>query len=116
MIYKIERGDKIECIACRKTIEISERTFSVRPAGEIIRCPHCNFVEDVQTYLVFGRIAEETNKDVVAVIRCRDCKHGQQVGGYGVLCEYGLEELRPMDHFCAWGEVRSFEPEDNEEE
>lgn len=54
--------------------------------------------------------------DMVAVIRCRDCKHGQQVGGYGVLCEYGLEELRPMDHFCAWGEVRSFEPEDNEEE
>ena len=52
----------------------------------------------------------------VMPIRCRDCKHGQQVGGYGVLCEYGLEELRPMDHFCAWGEVRSFEPEDNEEE
>ncbi len=56
------------------------------------------------------------NSDMVAVIRCRGCKHGQQVGGYGVLCEYGLEELRPMDHFCAWGEVRSFEPEDNEEE
>lgn len=60
--------------------------------------------------------AGEGLKDMVAVIRCRDCKHGQQVGGYGVLCEYGLEELRPMDHFCAWGEVRSFEPEDNEEE
>ena len=54
--------------------------------------------------------------DMVAVIRCRDCKHGQQFGGYGVLCEYGLEELRSMDHFCAWGEMRSFEPEDNEEE
>ena len=61
-------------------------------------------------------LPQEGGLDVVAVIRCRDCKHGQQVGGYGVLCEYGLEELRPMDHFCAWGEVRSFEPEDNEEE
>ena len=60
--------------------------------------------------------AGEGLRDMVSVIRCRDCKHGQQVGGYGVLCEYGLEELRPMDHFCAWGEVRSFEPEDNEEE
>ena len=60
--------------------------------------------------------AGEGLRDMVAVIRCRDCKHGQQVGGYGVLCEYGLEELRPMDHFCAWGEVRNFGPEDNEEE
>lgn len=57
----------------------------------------------------------EGYEDMVAVIRCLDCKHGQQVGGYGVLCEYGLEELRPMDHFCAWGEVRSFEPCDDEE-
>lgn len=54
--------------------------------------------------------------DVVAVIRCRDCKHGQQVGELGVLCEYGLEEFRPFDHFCAWGEKRTYGDEDNEEE
>lgn len=116
MIPKIERGDKIECIACRKTIEISEKTFLVRPTGEFIRCPHCYVAGDVQIYHDLGRMVKETNEDMVAVIRCRDCKHGQQIGGYGVLCEYGLEELRPMDHFCAWGEARSFEPEDNEEE
>ena len=116
MLPKIEYGDKIECIACRKTIEINEKTFTLRPTGEFIRCPHCHVAGDVQIYHDLGRMAGETNDDVVAVIRCRNCKHGQQVGGYGVLCEYGLEELRPMDHFCAWGEVRSFEPEDNEEE
>lgn len=49
------------------------------------------------------------------LVKCRDCKHGQQIGGENVLCEYGLEELRPMDHFCAWGEARSFEPCDDEE-
>ena len=43
-----------------------------------------------------------------AVTRCRDCKHGQQVGDLGVLCEYGCEEYRPFDHFCGWGERRDF--------
>lgn len=50
----------------------------------------------------------------VMPIRCKDCKHGQQDGENGVLCEYGCEEHRPYDHFCAWGERRTFD-EDNEE-
>lgn len=49
------------------------------------------------------------------LVKCRDCKHGQQVGELGVLCEYGLEEYRPFDHFCGWAERRTFENEDNEE-
>ena len=48
------------------------------------------------------------------LVKCRDCKHGQHDGGKGVLCEYGCEEHRPYDHFCAWGERRTFN-EDNEE-
>ena len=61
---------------------------------------------------------ETTEKDTSiaeSIIRCRDCKHGQQVGELGVLCEYGLEEYRPFDHFCGWAERRTFENEDNEE-
>ena len=42
------------------------------------------------------------------LVHCSECKHGQQVGDLGVACEYGCEEYRPFDHFCAWGERRDF--------
>ena len=48
------------------------------------------------------------------IIHCSECRHGQQVGDLGVVCEYGCEEYRPFDHFCAWGERRSFEDDGDE--
>lgn len=58
-----------------------------------------------------GRIMDISPEETVSeprIVYCRECMHGQQVGELGVLCEYGCEEYRPFDHFCGWGERRTF--------
>jgi hypothetical protein len=50
--------------------------------------------------------------DVVPVLRCRDCKHGQQCGELGVICEYSQDEYRPYDAYCSFGDRRTFEEEE----
>lgn len=54
------------------------------------------------------RVNQWLDHVAINIIHCKDCKHGQQVGDLGVVCEYGCEEYRPFDHFCAWGERRDF--------
>lgn len=49
--------------------------------------------------------------DVAEVVRCKDCKHGQK-NNYGQLrghyiCEYDQDGvLKPINHFCGYGERR----------
>ena len=63
------------------------------------------FIQDFIIELI-GNMPECNLPDVVT---CRECKHGQQNGTLGVLCEYGGEEYRPYEHFCAWAERRAFD-------
>lgn len=49
------------------------------------------------------------------LVHCSECRHGQQVGDLGVVCEYGCEEYRPFDHFCGWGERRDFASDTEDE-
>ena len=52
--------------------------------------------------------------DVVEVVRCKDCKHGQR-NNYGELrghynCEYDTDgPLKPPRFFCSFGERREQE-------
>ncbi len=77
----------------------------------------CDVIESIDG--VLSDEQEEVNTDngkgvVIGVVCCGDCKHGQQDGENGVLCEFGCEEHRPYNHFCAWAERRTFN-ENNEE-
>ena len=85
------------------------------PLSEVDRTNILLNIESVR-YKYVNIIERERFIHPSELVVCAECKHGQQVGKYGVLCEYGLEELRPMDHFCAWGERREFGNEDNEAE
>ncbi len=49
---------------------------------------------------------------LVLPIYCRQCKHGQQCGELGVICEYNQDEYRPYNSYCSDGEVRTFEEEE----
>ena len=48
--------------------------------------------------------------DVVEVVRCRNCMHGQyaylngQKIATGVTCEYDQDRIKPFNHFCGNGE------------
>ena len=95
---KARRLEKMQNAECRVQSVLSPSQQAVPPLPEGEAC------------------CRGEGEDVVSVIRCKDCKHGQQVGELGVLCEYGLEEFRPYDHFCAWGERRTYGDEDSEED
>ena len=75
----------------------------------------CDVIETVERVLSDPDERGCERPDIVSVIRCRECKHGQQCGELGVICEYEQNEHRPYDHFCAYGERRRFDGEDNEE-
>lgn len=69
------------------------------------------FIQDFVTEL----IANLPECDVPGVIICRECRNGQQCGEHGVVCKYNQDEYLPYEHFCARGERRTFDDEDNEE-
>lgn len=47
------------------------------------------------------------SSDVVEVVRCRDCKHGQPHKRIGVVCEYDQNgPYRAFSAFCSCGERR----------
>ena len=79
-----------------------------RPVAELIREASWNITleesEEIAEYLLAH--------GVVPVLYCRDCKHGQQCGELGVICEYSQDEYRPYDAYCSFGEVRTFEEDD----
>lgn len=47
-----------------------------------------------------------TEEDVVEVVRCKDCKHGQAQRRLGVICEYEQDKIRAYNSFCSYGERR----------
>lgn len=68
-------------------------------AGEIIGVV-------VETYGAFPHYREyvRASRDVVEVVRCKDCKHGQNCQRLGVICEYQQDKIQPYRHFCSSGE------------
>lgn len=46
---------------------------------------------------------DQPTADVVEVVRCKDCKHGQ-CQRFGVICEYHQDILNPFKHYCSSGE------------
>ena len=81
-----------------------------------------NFSRDVALIKKYINSQEQRIKELAnlqdgfeKLVHCSECKHGQQVGDLGVVCEYGCEEYRPFDHFCAWGERRDFASDTEDE-
>ena len=66
---------------------------------------------DIYKIALAREIAEIPTADVVEVVRCKDCKHGQR-NNYGQLkghyiCEYHQDgPLKHRDHYCGHGERR----------
>lgn len=54
MIPKIEKGVKIECMACGATIIFSDDTIRVDSDREYIGCPECGAEYDIQSYHIYG--------------------------------------------------------------
>ena len=80
-----------------------------RPLAELIREASWNITleesEEIAEYLLAH--------GVVPVLYCRDCKHGQQCGELGVICEYNQDEYRAYDAYCSFGDRRTFEEEED---
>ena len=64
--------------------------------------------EDILVPLIDVRkaIAQTPSEDVVAVVRCKDCKYWQDNnGGYPhEECRWGKDETPDADDFCSYGE------------
>jgi DNA-directed RNA polymerase subunit RPC12/RpoP len=54
VINKISKGDKIKCLGCGKTIELTSQTFTLDSYAEYIVCPICGLKFDVQAYHLYG--------------------------------------------------------------
>lgn len=54
MINSIRIGDKLRCLVCGKAITISEATMEITFDAELIKCPFCGNVADVQLYHIWG--------------------------------------------------------------
>lgn len=50
----------VNCIACGKTIEVTERNLIKCWDGEYITCPHCKRSISVQSYINKERYANKT--------------------------------------------------------
>ena len=54
MINKISIGDKVKCLGCGKTIELTNQVFTLDCNREYITCPMCGLKLDVQAYHLYG--------------------------------------------------------------
>lgn len=62
MLKEIKCGDKIKCLNCGESIEISSDTLKFDPHWEYIICPTCDHLSDVQVYHMFGEMADGGEK------------------------------------------------------
>lgn len=61
---------------------------------------------------IISRINSAPTADVVEVVRCKDCKHGEADYGCGgdiinpfqYRCCYDGDSWNPPEHFCSYGE------------
>lgn len=51
----IQKGDKVKCLNCGKTITLDDETFIFDFEAEYICCPHCKAKIDVQYYHLHGK-------------------------------------------------------------
>lgn len=58
------------------------------------------------TSMIDGHIDEADEKDLVEVVRCKDCQYWQDNnGGYPhEECRWGKDETPDADDFCSYGE------------
>lgn len=82
-----------------------------RPLAELIRQANWNITLEESVEIAEYLLAH----GVVPVLYCRECKHGQQCGELGVICEYSQDEYRPYDAYCSFGDRRTFEEDDCDE-
>lgn len=111
---------RTECEICEAVFEYEKEDL----CADFIQCPCCKSFNDHRERIKnaneiekFRLYLERTPPVCVMpdLIHCSECKHGQQVGDLGVVCEYGCEEYRPFDHFCGWGERRDFASDTEDE-
>lgn len=84
------------------------------PTVPIRQCYKGNFVYADGTASRQNEIIDYINKqptaDVVKVVRCKECAHGQWRWQYGycigVTCEYDQDGCKPLNFFCGNGERR----------
>lgn len=64
---------------------------------KIIDSPHPDMLRDCQYW--------HERKDMVEVIRCKDCKHWYLDADTGMACEF-TNMCQPEDGYCNWAERR----------
>ncbi len=67
---------------------------------KIVDSPHPDMLRDCQYW--------HERKDMVEVIRCKNCKHWYSDADTGMACEF-TNMGQPEDGFCNWAERRSDE-------
>lgn len=67
------------------------------------------------SYEIMDCVEDSEVEDVVAVVRCKDCKYRSGLNGrppymfYICTCAEGLTGAVPENHFCSYGERRDAE-------
>lgn len=64
---------------------------------KVIDSPHPDMIRDCQYW--------HERKDLVEVVRCKDCKHWYSDADTGMACEF-TNLSQPADGFCNWAERR----------
>lgn len=90
----IERNAVIEEIE-----SLSVTVTGLRAGNNLLGRYAKHYKESVVRLLTYARAA-----DVVEVVRCKNCKHGQR-GRYGYMCEYDRDKkYMNREHYCSFGE------------
>lgn len=84
-----------------------EKAYELARTSEL----YSDFHRSMADLTSLKELLEDTpTADVVEVVRCRNCKHGQyaylngQKIATGVTCEYDQDRIKPFNHFCGNGE------------
>ncbi len=58
-LLRISKGDKLKCLKCGKTIELTDDTMILDNVAEYIVCPHCGIQLDTHKYHLYGEKADD---------------------------------------------------------
>lgn len=106
----ISRADAIEAIASRDETDGTVKVFTGREVNEILSAlPSADAVATFRTGQTYGK--STSIRELVEVVRCKDCKHAHMTyGGECKYCDMWEEDGEALyldgDFFCAYGERR----------
>lgn len=129
MVEILEKRDlkryKIECRHCHAILTFADFDESFKYSGEdplgyrvtdwYIRCLNCNRdtitrsdtgigFQDFRNLIMVEKQSDE-NKDIVEVIRCKDCDMHRYSESHNLWCKV-FDMIMPEDGFCSLGEKK----------